>query len=370
MEKGKHGTVLLVDDDLNVLTSTTKLLRSYEYNVLPFSNVNDAIINLRANNIDVVVTDIVMPHLSGIELLTKVHEIDPQIPVILVTAYADMDKMINAIKMGAFDFIIKPINIELFIHSIEKAARYNKMLQIEEDYKHLLEDYNQEIETLVAERTMSLMALTVADKIRNPAAIIGLTCKRLLDKDTDSETLRTKLHDIINEADKLDTIVINFETLLKSKKYIFKHEFIDGHIENVISINIDHANTNGIEITFIPSEHPVRANIQKNLFQLALSHLIKNSIEATPEGGRITVSTRKEENDIVISISDTGQGINQGMIDKVFDPMFSTKDRKFGMGLSLVKQIVVEHMGEISVESKAGEGTTFTIRLPVRWTES
>ncbi len=370
MDYGKHGTVLLVDDDPTVLKSTTNLLKRYEYQVFPFSDVDEAIKVLRSNDIDVVVTDIVMPRISGIELLNKVHDIDPQIPVILVTAYADMDKMIDAIKMGAFDFIIKPINIELFTHSVEKAIRYNRMLQIEEDYKHLLEEYSQEIETLVAERTMSLMALTIADKIRNPAAVIGLTSKRLLDKEMDPEKLRSKLKDIIYEADNLDTIVKNFETLLQNKKYIFRYEFIDGHLENVLSINKDHAAAKGVDIVFHPSEHPLKANIQKNLFQIAFSHLIKNSIEATPEGGRIRVSTNEEENHIVITISDSGHGIKQEIIDNIFDPMFSTKDHKFGMGLSLVKQIVKEHMGEISVKSKAGEGTTFTIRLPIRWTEN
>ncbi len=129
MNKGKQGLILVVDDDPIVLKSTSNLLEQYGYNVIASSNVNDAIQNLQTNNIAVVVTDIVMPHISGIKLLQKVHDTAPQIPVILITAYLDPDKMIEAIKLGAFDFIIKPMNIDLFILAIEKAVNYKRMQQ-------------------------------------------------------------------------------------------------------------------------------------------------------------------------------------------------------------------------------------------------
>lgn len=369
MRKRKHGAVLVVDDDIAVLKATTRLLDSYDYQVFSSPNVNEAIDILQANNIDVVVTDIIMPHISGMTLLQKVHDTAPQIPVILITAFMDPDRMMEAIKLGAFDFIIKPMNIDLFIHAVEKAVKYKRMQQLEEDYKHLLEEYSQEIETLVAERTMGLMALSVADKIRNPAMVIGLTCKRLLEKEMEPDKFKEKLNSIITEAEKLDAIVTNFETLLQSKKFIFRFEYIDAHLENIISINKGHADAKGIEIVFNPAPHPVRVNIQKNLLQIAISHVLKNAIEATPEGGRITISTKEDGNSVFLTISDTGNGIEKDMIDKIFDPMFSTDAQKFGMGFSLVKQIVKEHMGKISVESEPGKGTAFTITFPVRWSE-
>ena len=97
------------------------------------------------------------------------------------------------------------------------------MSQMEKEYNHLLEEFNQEIETLVAERTMSLMALTVADKIRNPASVIGLTCKRILDKEDVPEKLKPKLQSIMDEADKLYAIVEKFQSYLKSKKSLFQY---------------------------------------------------------------------------------------------------------------------------------------------------
>lgn len=369
MNKSTRGSILVVDDDPGVLKSTTSLLQNAGYHVIASANVDGAMKELQGERVEVVVTDIVMPHISGIDLLKEVHEIDPHIPVILMTGYADIEKMIDAIKIGAFDFIIKPVNIELFVHSVEKAINYCRMMKTEEDYKHLLEEYNREIETLVAERTMSLMALTIADKIRNPATVIGLTCRRLIDKEEDPAILKGKLHDIMQEAEKLDMLVTEFESLLRSRRSMFDYEDVNEHIDSVVTINRSNAESKGVEIILNISEYPLNINMQKQLFQSALSHLIKNSIEATPEGGSVTISTHREGNNAVLTVSDTGHGIETEVLDKIFDPMYSTKTQRFGMGLSLVKQIISDHMGEIDVESRTGEGTTFRIQLPLRWKE-
>jgi signal transduction histidine kinase len=368
MPDSRGGSILVVDDNPNVLESTSLLLKEYGYDVSSASSPAEAIDRVQSNNIDVVVTDIVMPEISGIKLLEQVHNIDPRTPVILMTAYADMEKVIEALKQGAFDFIIKPFSLELLMHSVRKAVDYNRMVQMEKEYNRLLEEFNQEIDSVVSERTMSLMALTVADKIRNPASVIGLTCRRILEKEHVPEKLKPKLQDIMSEAEKLNSIVERFHSLLRNRKSMFKYEDINGIVKKVISLIGNTAAARGIEIVFEPAGHPLRVNVQKNLFSVAISHLIKNSLEATPDRGRIFVSTYQNNNNIVLSMSDTGTGMSSEVIENIFDPMFSTKEKKFGMGLPLVKRIMDEHMGHLEVESKPGEGTTFIVRLPLRWT--
>ena len=368
MKKVKYGSVLVVDDDPAVLDSSSLLLKEFGYDVVSSKSAREAVEMFQTNNIDTVITDIVMPSVSGIELLRQIHDINPSTPVILMTAYADMEKVIGAIKIGAFDFIIKPFNAELLVHSVEKAVHYNRLMLMERDYKRLLEEYNQEIETLVAERTMSLMALTIADKIRNPASVIGLTCKRILGKEDFPEKFKPKIDDIIVEAEKLDGIVRDFQSLLKSKKTMFHYEDINTVMEGVVPIVENMIARKGISLTLKPSEHPLKVNIQKNLFQIAISHLIKNASDATPEGGEITIAIHEGGDHTIIEVSDKGYGISEKDIGKVFDPIFSSKEKRFGMGLPLVKRIVAEHMGEISVESTNGDCTTFRIKLPLRWT--
>jgi signal transduction histidine kinase len=367
MKEERDSSVLIVDDDPGVLDSTSLLLKEYGYHVFSAANAKDAINVLETNSIDVVLSDIVMPGISGIELLEKIHKTYPDIPVILMTAYADIEKAVDAVKMRAFDFIIKPYKYEVLINSIGKAIRYNNLIKTERDYKHLLEEFSQEIETLVAERTMSLMALTIADKIRNPASVIGLTCKRMLERADVPETLKGSFSDIIHEAEKLDTIVKEFQSYLKSKQSMFQYRDINEILRSIIPVLSKEAEPKGIEIIANLSVQPIKINIQRNLFQVAVSHVIKNAIESTPDGGRIRVSVIEENNNVILSVSDTGYGISKEDIDKIFTPAFSSKEQKFGMGLPLVKQIVSVHIGEINVESKLGEGTTFRIKLPLRW---
>ncbi|HBH60474.1 MAG TPA: hypothetical protein DDX85_01775, partial [Nitrospiraceae bacterium] len=272
MNMGKYGSVLVVDDEPAVLESSSLLLQEYGFKVASSSDAEDAMRRFKENSIDVVVTDIVMPSVSGIELIRQIHDINPRTPVILMTAYADMEKVLDAIKIGAFDFIIKPFTPELLLHAVEKAVHYNQLVLMERDYKHLLEEYNQEIETLVAERTMGLMSLTLADKIRNPAAVIGLICRRMLEKEEVPENLIAKIRGIIEEAQKLDNIVKDFQSLLKKRESMFRYEDINEVVDSIMPIIKNMVVNTRIEVVFNRSPNPLKVNIQKNLFRIALSH--------------------------------------------------------------------------------------------------
>ncbi|MDP2156337.1 MAG: response regulator, partial [Nitrospirota bacterium] len=178
------GSVIVVDDDPDVLKMTSLLLNKRGYSTFPCGSAGEALEVLQKNKIDVVLTDIMMPEISGIELLERIHSIDPDIPVILITGFADLTKAIEAIKKGAFDFITKPYETAYLTHSIEKAVSYHRLIKMEADYRQILEELNAEVETLITERTMGIMALTVADRVRNPATTIAWTCKRMLEKET------------------------------------------------------------------------------------------------------------------------------------------------------------------------------------------
>jgi signal transduction histidine kinase len=117
------------------------------------------------------------------------------------------------------------------------------------------------------------------------------------------------------------------------------------------------------------SEEPLRMNMASNILRMALIHLVRNAIEATPGGGRVVIETYGDDEKVTIEVTDTGPGIPREEIERIFEPFFSTKEHRFGIGLSLVKQIVSEHLGKIEVESEMGKGTTFKLLFPARWTE-
>ena len=145
----KTSNILIVDDEPLVLDSLTGLMMELGYSVTPCRDGNEAMDNFTKDKIDIVITDIKMPIISGIELLENIHNINKEIPVILMTAFTQMDMAIAGIRNGAFDFIIKPYNPEYLVYSIEKAVRYNKLLQMDKDYKH-------QLEMTVEERTKEL----------------------------------------------------------------------------------------------------------------------------------------------------------------------------------------------------------------------
>lgn len=146
---GVNNTLLVVDDDPYVLESLSTLLKAYGYFVLTCNDPREAMDKIRNLKIDAVLTDIKMPEMTGTELLGQIHAYNPQIPVILMTAFADLDAAMAAVKSGAFDFITKPYNPDYMVHSIEKAMRYARLVQMEKDYKNSLEE-------MVRKRTQDL----------------------------------------------------------------------------------------------------------------------------------------------------------------------------------------------------------------------
>jgi putative two-component system response regulator len=148
----KKHTILLVDDDHHVLGSLLLLLNAYDYEVFTAENAATALDKLRNTDVDIVLTDIKMPGMDGLELAGKIHDLDPQIPVLIMTAYAELEVAINAIKRGAFDFILKPINPDYLLHAVRKADDFRKL-------KHLERNYTQALEGEVRKKTYELMDL-------------------------------------------------------------------------------------------------------------------------------------------------------------------------------------------------------------------
>jgi signal transduction histidine kinase len=109
--------------------------------------------------------------------------------------------------------------------------------------------------------------------------------------------------------------------------------------------------------------------LDRHLFRAALSHLLRNAVEATHPGGTVLVRTYKDKNHAVLIIKDTGRGMAAEVVNKVFIPFYTTKIGGTGLGMVFVRQIVDEHRGTISLESKLGRGTIVTIKLPYRFAE-
>jgi putative two-component system response regulator len=135
-----EGKILVVDDDPQILDYISLLLGSFNYSVVTCSNAADAVAHVPETPVSVVLTDIKMPNISGIELLEKIREFNPEIPVILMTGYAELDTAIDAVEKGAFHFIKKPFKGETLLRAIKKAVKYTMLIEQEKNYKSMLEN--------------------------------------------------------------------------------------------------------------------------------------------------------------------------------------------------------------------------------------
>ncbi|WP_432822133.1 HD domain-containing phosphohydrolase [Trichloromonas sp.] len=144
-----NGKIIVVDDDPHVLNSTVRVLEEFGFVSYPFSNGHDALKRFQSEPVDAVLTDIRMPSITGIELLGRIHAFDSETPVILLTAYAEVEIAISAIKQGAFDFILKPYEPLQLVNSLKNAIKFKQLTQIEKNYK-------VELEQTVEQRTQQL----------------------------------------------------------------------------------------------------------------------------------------------------------------------------------------------------------------------
>jgi putative two-component system response regulator len=161
MNEAKSSTVLVVDDDMYVLESVVALLTQFGYAVIPCRNGEEALHKVQGTEFDAILTDIKMPVMSGIELLEIIHNMNPDIPVILMTAYAELDIAVEAIKKGAFDFIIKPYKPTYLLHSIEKGVKYNRLIQMEKNYKFMLKDMVEKKTRELADALMMVKDISI-----------------------------------------------------------------------------------------------------------------------------------------------------------------------------------------------------------------
>jgi PAS domain S-box-containing protein len=231
-----------------------------------------------------------------------------------------------------------------------------------------------ERERLEMERWVSLgmMVEEIAHQVRNPIVSIGGYTQRLINAFPSSSKNRSYLDRILHETKRLETMIQRVEEVVLIPRPIFQREkvqdvaeaalqtFSRKSTESGISLNLETGALEGDEYFFV----------DKNLVVRTIDYILENSIEAiTPmPGGRkrttVKVTLFKDEENVGIAISDKGEGIAKKNIERIFDPFFSTRPDRVGLGLTFAKRVIEEHGGTIQVESRLKRGTTITLTFP------
>jgi two-component system NtrC family sensor kinase len=370
----KNIRLLLVDDEDNFRQTLFKRLTKRGLLVDQAADGNECLSILQNKAMDMVVLDVRMPGISGTEVLKQIKSRYPNIEVILLTGHATTADGVEGMKLGAFDYLVKPVELEHLFFKIIQA--YDKIQRIEAEHQEAEYRKRMEQRMIAAERLASvgILAAGVAHEINNPLAIISESTgwmRQLFARDELKDMPRRD--DFIKALNKVETGVERASRIThqllgfagKSEATVSEVNLTE-LVEEAIRL-VTHETRNR-DIKIVRQIQPALAGIQSDPYRLrqVLMNLLTNAIHAVKSGGSITITIKDLGNNQVITVSDTGQGIPRENLDKIFEPFFSTKKPGEGTGLGLfVSRGIVEKLGgTIDVESEIGRGASFSIRLP------
>jgi C4-dicarboxylate-specific signal transduction histidine kinase len=331
------------------------------------------------NDIDLIISDTNMPVLSGMDMASKIRE-SSQVPIIMITANEELDNFKKAFEIGIIGYILKPIDMRDLFNNISRAMVIVKNIRYEKELKRLNETLEhrvkQQEEQLVKQSrhaAMGEMISMIAHQWRQPLSTISSIVSNVKIS-VDLNEIEPKL--LKNDLSKITELTLylsktindfrNFFLPNKSKEIsditILTHE-AHSLLEHMLMIN---------DVEFVNKCKDLsKIYVYKNEFVQVLINIIKNAIDQLAikgiENRNIWLDDYEDGEFVVVTISDNAGGIDTDIIDKVFEPYFSTKSEKNGTGLGLYmsKMIIEEHLdGKISVENNELGGVTFKIKLP------
>ena len=381
-------TVLFVDDEQSVLTSLKRLFRDEPYRCLFAGGGKEALGLLEKEGVHVLVADLNMPKMGGFALLEEVERKYPDIVRLVLSTYTDSATVLEAINRGqVYRYIAKPWDGDELKVNIWKALEHFNLQEEKRDLVRKLEEHNKLLEKRVEKRTRQLLAIQskaeigkyvsqLVHNLKSPLqAIYGslyLADCVISDKTTDFKELNKYLKIANSSVKNLEEIIAGILTHMRNDRLNSSEQVNLNKIlqEQLIFFNLDTAYKTEIEKEITLSDIlPCILGNPIHLKQI-IDNLIKNAIDAMQYSPRkkLMIKTWFEDNNVFMAITDTGEGIAEEDLDRIFLPDFTTKPvgKGTGLGLASVKTMVEGYSGEIQVESNKEQGTTFTIKLPVK----
>jgi len=370
--------VLLVDDEPGILRVLGISLADRGYRVLTAENGEEALRVFHEARPEVILTDIKMPGMDGIELLKRIKAESPNTEVIMITGHGEMELAIQSLKYDASDFITKPINDEALDIALRRALE--KL-----SYKKKLKEYTEDLEKLVEEKTRKLLEAErlaavgqtvagLAHAIKNITA--GLTGGMyVLEKgiDLDNRSYLSQGWQMIKgNVQKIKGMAVDLLNYAKEREPEYQLCDPNGPAREVYDLMLSRATEVGVALKIDPAQSLPDAWFDREGIHRVLLNLVSNAIDACTDIScasktcEVSLRTLKPQGWAVeYQVIDNGCGMDEETRKKVFQIFFSTKgSRGTGLGLMIARKIVDEHGGVIDLSSEKGSGTVFMVRLP------
>ena len=339
MKQGKvkeRYKILIADDEQVVQDLFGRFLSRKNYEISSARNGKEALDRIRGDNFDLLLLDLNMPVMSGMEVIAKVNEAKKDLIMIVITGYATLDTAKEAIRQGCFDYITKPFNIDEVKIVIEKAFH---MRRLREEKKKLEEQLH------IAEKLASLsqMGAGVAHEVNTILTSIKLFLEMLKVKPEQSrkEAKKTKL--MLDEIERGEKLIHRFLNFTKPPESEFNRTDINQVIRRSLALCEARLKKENIEVALSLDESVPEIFCDAHKMEEVFLNIFSNSIDAMAAGGSLTIKSEAKSGKMIISIQDTGSGISSENLKEIYNPFFTTKARGTGLGLAIVHRIIQEH---------------------------
>ncbi|MCP3103226.1 HAMP domain-containing histidine kinase [Myxococcus sp. K15C18031901] len=347
--------ILVVEDDAEIRAFIAGLLKQH-YQVLEAVNGEEGRQRAIVERPDLIVSDVMMPVMSGLQMLAalRMHPVAVDIPVILLTARQEVSAKVEALGSGANDYLGKPFSPR------ELLARIETQLRLREAAVRAAEN-----ERLAA---VGLLSSGFAHEVRNPLnglmnALLPL--KEVLSGSSPDAEVSRAMVEVVEECGQrirhLAESLLSFTRGSDTPVSLALDEMLDSTL-SVLTWRVPGGVT-------VERSYECTAPVQGDpgLLNQVWLNLLDNALRAVGERGWVRVSTARDGDEAVITISDNGEGIRKEDMERLFQPFFSTRaaGEGTGLGLALSRRIVVRHGGRIQLSSEPGQGTQVEVRLPL-----
>lgn len=360
--KQRQRSILIVDDEEIIRHLCAAALP--EYQTFEASNGQEAVDILARETIDLVLSDVMMPGMNGLDLLEGIKHRAPNQLVVMMTGFGDKDVILKALKAGADEFIHKPINLlqlkTTLAKTLEKKALQEEVVQLKR-----------------MDRLKSDFLGLVSHKLKTPITVISLFLQNLA-HDTDcvhEPGFEKNLQLILEESGHLSSLIhdlLNFSNIILSDSSS-KSELIDPRLlaNECLQELLELARRRSARVECSFADQLPELLVDRKKIMFTLRAIIENAIKFTTEGSQVELQVESDSRDVSFKVSDQGPGIPAEELPKVFerfyqiDPDNTGQVRGFGLGLFYARQFAHEHHGSLELQSRPGAGTTVTLRLPL-----
>jgi signal transduction histidine kinase len=379
----EKSRILVIDDELGICEGVQRALEPEGFQVAIALDGKSGLALVKENGFDLILLDVKMPEISGLDLIGMIHQIDPEIICIIITGYATVEMAVSAIKQGAYDFLTKPFSVDILLLAVnqglerrmlsleaKRAARAKAEMQKLAEEKIRLEELDQAKKQFIR---------LVTHELQSPVAAVENYLKLILEGYVPAENQKGILEKCIartQEERKLIADLLELGHLEMIESFQVSSINLGEILEQVIEEYREEINQKDLDLLVEVDKNIPEVTAAPEQIKSVWSNLISNAVKFTPEQGEIAIGLQYRDGALKGCVEDTGIGIPLEDQEKLFTEFFRAENAKqagvpgTGLGLVIVKRVVEGLGGNVSVTSDVGAGSTFAFSIPLEKADS